>query len=464
MITRVLFFLVISSFTLIARASPDLAALWKERVKTVVAVEFFTETELDRRSTNAFGVVIDDQGTIIFPSQAINGRVSSTQLKDFRIYLPGESTTDDHPATYLGHDEFTGWEYIRVNDEKLRERLVPITHYGAAPAPGIADEIWGIGLKKKDEDFVPYFMESRVSVLQRLPQLTALAAQEVSGMGLPAFDTEGRFVGLAIGGFGRSFLQFSGQIRGGLPIVLINPDESAAITLADEILPYLNRVPTNIDGRPFVWLGAHGLQPLDPEVARYLKLEKQAGLVVSEVLENSPAEKGGLQTRDVILSLDGKPFPVLKPDQVLVTFFQREVSRRLPGDKIDLSVLRGTDQRDINVVLEDAPRTPREAERKYFEKLGLTVREFTYADGVMRRLKWADHGGVIAHFVKANGPASTANLNTDDLIKEIDGVEIKTFDDAVKALEAIQNDASRTEFVLLVKRGGETAVLRVQLK
>lgn len=464
MIRSFLLFLLPSLCATISQAAPSVAELWQERIKSVVAVEFFTETELDRRPTNTFGVVIDNQGTIIFPVQAVDQRVSPKQLKDFRIYFPGESTTEKHTATYLGRDVFTGWEFIRVDQQTARERLVPISAYEAAPDPIVTEELWGIGLKKKEENFAPYYMSSRVSVLQRLPQTTAIAMQEVSGLGLPAYDQQGRFVGLSIGGFGQSYLQYSARIRGGVPVVLVNPDESAAIMLGDEILPYLDRIPQNIEGRPMVWLGANGLQPLDPEVARYLDLEDQAGLVVSEILEDSPAEKMGLLARDVILSLNGSPLPVLKPDQVGVVYFQRELHRHRPGDKITLGILRGNSRRNIEVVLEDAPLDPREVERRYFESLGMTIRDFTYADGVQRRLTVKDHSGVIAHFVKANAPTSTAGLQTDDLIKEIDGTEITSFDQAASILSAIDADRERSEFVLLVKRGGDTAVLRVKLK
>jgi len=464
MTRRSLVLIVFTLTALISRGGSALADMWQDRVKTVVAVEFFTETELDRRSTNTFGVVIDDMGTIIFPSQAIGARISPKQLEDFRIYFPGEPTTQEYSATYLGRDEFTGWEFIRVDEEAARARLVPITAYEEAPEPIVTEEIWGLGLKKKTEDFLPYFMSSRVSVLQSLPQRTAIAAQEVSGLGLPVYDQEGRFVGLSIGGFGRSFLQYTARIRGGVPVVLVNPDESAVVILAQEILPYLNRIPTNIEGRPIVWLGTNGLQPLDPEVARYLELENQAGLVISEILEDSPAEKMGLLARDVILSLDGDPLPVLKPDHVVITYFQREMSRRNPGDKVVLGILRDTERQQIEVVLEDAPLTPREAERRYFDSLGMTIREFTYIDGVQRRLDVADHHGVIAHFVKANAPASTAGLLTDDLIDEIDGVKVASYEEAAAILEGIAQDKERGEFVLLVKRAGDTAVLRVKLK
>jgi serine protease Do len=59
---------------------------------------------------------------------------------------------------------------------------------------------------------------------------------------------------------------------------------------------------------------------------------------------------------------------------------------------------------------------------------------------------------------------STAGLRPDDWIQEIDGTEVKTFADAVTKLAAIEADTSRTEFVLLASRGGETQVLRVKLK
>jgi len=71
---------------------------------------------------------------------------------------------------------------------------------------------------------------------------------------------------------------------------------------------------------------------------------------------------------------------------------------------------------------------------------------------------------VVAHFVKAGSPAATAGLRPDDWVREIDGAEVKEFSEATTRLAAIEGDAERAEFVLLVARGNETAVLRVKLK
>lgn len=453
---------LVLSVTAIRAAAADLPTLWAERIATVVAVEYITESEIDRRPTVSLGTVIDAKGTIILPSNAIDPRAATWQLKDFKVYLPGDA--DSTPGEYLGQDALTGWHFVRAG-EAIRDQLVPITTFAAdaARAPQLADLVWGIGLRNKDEDFMPYIMRSHLALIQRLPQRTGIAQQEVSGPGLPVFDRDGYFVGLAATSFGQSYLQFSRQVRGA-PVLLVNVEESSAFLLADEVLPFLDRVPKNPSGRPLAWLGAYGLEPMDRDVAKFFNLGAHSGAVVSEVLEGSPAEKAGLEDRDIILALDGEPLPLLKPDRVIVSHIKREIDRRQPGDTMRLGVLRGSERLELQAVLAEEPKLMREAERKYFDRLGFTAREFVYGDAVERRVKTSDATGVIVHFVKPSSPAAIAGLRTDDWIKEIDGVPVPTFADAAEKLAEIERDTARPEFVMLVGRGGETAVLRVKLK
>lgn len=441
----------------------ELPDLWAERTKCVVAVEYLTETETERRPTLSMGTVIDANGTVILPSGAIDPRAATWQLKDFKVYLPGEATGS--VAEYLGQDAYTGWHFVRAA-EQTRARLTPVSVFaaaGPAPVPALAEFVWGIGLRNKDEDFAPYIMQSHVALIQALPQRTAIAQQEVAGPGLPVFNRAGVFIGIASTSFGQSYLQFSRRSRGE-PMLLVNVEESSAFMLAAEVLPNLGRVPKNVSGRPLAWLGAYGLEPMDRDVAKFLKLEAQSGAVVSEVLEGSPAEKAGLKDRDIILAIDGKPLPQLKPERVVVTWLEREIDRRAPGDAFALTVLRGGARVELSAVLGEEPMLLREADRKYFDRLGFTAREFVYGDAVERRVKTADPTGVVAHFVKPSSPAAIAGLRQEDWIKEIDGVEAKAFADVTAKLSEIEKDTTRAEFVLLVSRGGETAVLRVKLK
>ena len=444
-------------------AAADLPTLWAARVKSVVAVEYVTETEVDRRPTVSMGTVIDANGTIILPGGAIDPRAATWQLKDFKVYLPGDAAST--PAEYLGPDAFTNWHYVRVQG-KVPGQLTPITAFaakGSGRAPALAEFVWGIGLRSKDEDFAPYLMQSHVALIQSLPQRVGIAQQEVAGPGLPVFDGEGVFIGLAAAAFGQSYLQVARNGRPS-PVILYNVEESSAFLLAEEVLPHLGRIPKSVTGRPLAWLGAYGLQPMDRDVAKFLKLSAQSGAVVSEVLEGSPAEKAGLKNRDIILALDGKPLPQLKPDQVVVSYIEREIDRRSPGDAFGLTVLRGNERLELKAVLGEQPKVMREAERKYFDRLGFSAREFVYGDAIERRVKASEPSGVIVHYVKSSSPVGIAGLRLDDWVREIDGVEVKTFAEAVAKLSEIERDEARPEFVLLVGRGGETAVLRVKLK
>jgi serine protease Do len=156
--------------------------------------------------------------------------------------------------------------------------------------------------------------------------------------------------------------------------------------------------------------------------------------------------------------------PRFKPDRVVVTYFERELGLKKPGDEVTLTVLRGTERVELKVTLAEQPKLFREAKRRYFETLGFTAREFVYGDGISRRVKLAEHKGVVAQFVKNSSPAGTAGLRPDDWIIEVDGAEVKTYEEAVEKLAAIETDTARTDFVLLTSRNGETAVLRVKLK
>ena len=243
---------------------------------------------------------------------------------------------------------------------------------------------------------------------------------------------------------------------------MVNPDETGAFRLAGEVILAVDRIPDNPYGRPLPWFGVDGIDPVDPEVSEFLGLNGGTGLVISEVLAGSPAETAGLLPRDILVAIDGLPLPRLKPDQVVTSFLQRDILRRLPGTDMTLTVLRNRAEIELPLTLGEAPKTPQEAERRYYETLGLTVREMVYSDAVDRRADPTQLSGVIAHFVKPSSPVATAGLNFDDWIKEIDGRPVHDIATAIELLSEIES-SNRPEIVMLVSRGGETMVLRVKL-
>ncbi len=87
------------------------------------------------------------------------------------------------------------------------------------------------------------------------------------------------------------------------------------------------------------------LAPLSPEMARELKAE--SGVVVAEVLSDSPAERAGLQRGDLIVEVN--KVKVSKPAQVVAA-----VSKMKPGQVVVLRVKRGGAAVFVPVRLEKA--------------------------------------------------------------------------------------------------------------
>lgn len=91
-------------------------------------------------------------------------------------------------------------------------------------------------------------------------------------------------------------------------------------------------------------LGVGGIT-LNRRVAQEAELPIDAGVGVLNVQPGSPAAKGGLRPRDVIVSVDGDPLRS-------VVQLRSKVGAHRPGDTVKLRVRRGDGERDVAIVLE----------------------------------------------------------------------------------------------------------------
>jgi S1-C subfamily serine protease len=97
-----------------------------------------------------------------------------------------------------------------------------------------------------------------------------------------------------------------------------------------------------------VWLGIEGTD-VDPTTAKDMAIE--GGALVGRVVKGSPADKGGLQVRDVIVGVDNQP---VKTMGALVVALRG----RAPGNTVALDVRRGKEQRRMTVSLIERPANP----------------------------------------------------------------------------------------------------------
>jgi membrane-associated protease RseP (regulator of RpoE activity) len=94
---------------------------------------------------------------------------------------------------------------------------------------------------------------------------------------------------------------------------------------------------------PRPWLG---IQPeeLPDELRAQLDLADGEGLLVTEVLSGSPAEKAGLKKNDILTKIDGKP---VKGEEALAKF----MSSAKAGQEATLTVLRKSKEQTYKVTI-----------------------------------------------------------------------------------------------------------------
>jgi serine protease Do len=92
------------------------------------------------------------------------------------------------------------------------------------------------------------------------------------------------------------------------------------------------------------------MRSLDKQLSTYLGYSGSGGVVVVSVQPESPAEKSGLQGRDIILEVNHKK--VTDPDQI-----RNAIAKLKVGDKISLLVWRDGNLQPFDVTLGDRPDT-----------------------------------------------------------------------------------------------------------
>lgn len=201
------------------------------------------------------------------------------------------------------------------------------------------------------------------------------------------------------------------------------------------------------------WLGV-SIQKITPELARQFGLNDEAGTLVSDVVENSPAEKAGLMRGDVVLEYDGK-----KTDEPFQ--FRNMVANSQPGEEHSVKLLRGGNPMTLKVVIGELPSEMQAVESGDFQNAlkGINVQDLTpEIAGKMRlpeRIK-----GVVVSDVDEESPAFGV-LVQGDVIQEINRKKIFNINEYRSIGSRIAKDES---VLLLVFRNGSSIFVTLSLK
>ena len=200
--------------------------------------------------------------------------------------------------------------------------------------------------------------------------------------------------------------------------------------------------------------GYLGIFPQDftPDLAQQFNIPGQTGALVGDVFANTPAQKAGLKSGDVITSINDTEIP----DAHTLTFFVAELA---PGSTATLKIIRdGVTQTNTLVLGElpvtgssDSDNTSSSSSTSTTDSLdGVTVDDLNSQIRAELRVP-ASLKGIVVEDVATDSNAAEAGITRGDVILEINHQTVASTDQAIQ----ICKDAKGDHILLKVWQRGE---------
>ncbi len=217
------------------------------------------------------------------------------------------------------------------------------------------------------------------------------------------------------------------------------------VNMAKSIIPQLRDTGKVARG----WLGV-SIQPVTKELSQAFGLKDEGGALVSEVTPESPAQKAGIRTGDVIVEFDGKAIKEMNE-------LPRVVAATAAGKEVTVKVVRDGKTEALTATIDKLKDEEEGSKLADTSRLGLAVAEITRELATTYRLK--EMAGVIVTEVKFDGLGMKAGIQRGDVIREINGRQIATVADYEKAVSAVKKGEALR---ILLRRGGSNRFVAIQ--
>jgi len=224
--------------------------------------------------------------------------------------------------------------------------------------------------------------------------------------------------------------------------------------LAHSIMDQLVRTGKVVRG----WLGV-SIQELSPELARQFGMTETKGVLVSDVMEDSPAKKAGFERADVIVEFDGKPMH--SP-----THLRNAVAQTPLGKKVSITLIRDKTLTTLDVTIVEQPKSIAQSGSEESEESiapagvlsDLEVHEFTEELAGRYGIKSSERGVVVTR-VRPGSMVEEIGVREGDLILEINRKAVTS----LTTYERLRSNLSKNQAVLLlIKRQGRSLYLTLR--
>ena len=195
------------------------------------------------------------------------------------------------------------------------------------------------------------------------------------------------------------------------------------------------------------WLGV-SIQEVTSELAEALGMEIPKGALVSQIIEDSPAEKSGLKEEDVILFFDGEE--IFYSSDLPLT-----VGSIRPESKVNAMILRDGKKKTVQVTVGELPKDPALAfENTQQNFLGLVV-ENQANDNQRSSVE-----GVLVTSVDPDGIAYDSGIRRGDIIYSLARTRIENVNEFKEVLSELDNQRRTT---IGISRNGNKRILSLNL-
>jgi serine protease Do len=219
------------------------------------------------------------------------------------------------------------------------------------------------------------------------------------------------------------------------------------VSMAKAIIPQLKEKGQVTRG----WLGV-GIQPVTQELAEAFGLKEQKGALVSQVFEDGPAEKAGIQAGDIILEFDRQTIDDSRG-------LPRMVASTPVGKAVTIKLFRNGETITREVTLGEMKEATKVAKAPLRKPLGVTVQTIT--PEIVQALGLNNETGVVVTGVEPGSPAARAGILRGDVIAEINRKPIR---DAEEFSQAIDQAKDQGTILFLIQRGESNLFVAVMPK
>jgi serine protease Do len=197
------------------------------------------------------------------------------------------------------------------------------------------------------------------------------------------------------------------------------------------------------------------LQELNREIAQGRGLDIERGILVTEVLPETPAERAGLQQGDVIVEYDLTP--VRDSNR-----FRLMVGNTKVGTEVPLKVVRDGKTKNMRITLaeREAPEEVVASARQRSDSwLGIRVDDVRSGEARERFGLSRGQNGVVVIDVEEGSPAKEADIRVGDVITEVYSQKVDNLKEYVEISKQLKD--RREPIAFLVRRQGMSTYVPV---